>query len=77
MTIIFYQAIASGGAQPIAHLQLMSSDASYNQIAFALEILKQLAQKPRNRDELADLLSLFVDAQGKSADEMDITAIFG
>lgn len=48
------------------------TDASYNQIAFALEILKQLAQKPQNRDELADLLSPFVEAHGKSADEMDI-----
>ncbi|MEI2578779.1 helix-turn-helix transcriptional regulator [Scytonema sp. PRP1] len=48
------------------------TDTNYNQIAFALEILKQLAQKPRNRDELADLLSPFVEAHGKSSDEMDI-----
>jgi predicted DNA-binding transcriptional regulator YafY len=44
----------------------------YNQIAFALEILKPLAEKPRKREELADLLSPFVEAHGKSSDDMDI-----
>ncbi|MDF5712296.1 MAG: WYL domain-containing protein [Rhizonema sp. NSF051] len=47
-------------------------DTNYNQIVFALEILKQLAEKPRTRDELTDLLSPFVEARGKSSDEMDI-----
>jgi hypothetical protein len=47
-------------------------DTNYNQIAFALEILKQLAEKPRKREELVDLLSPFVEAHGKSSDDMDI-----
>ena len=44
----------------------------YNQIAFALEILKFLAEKPRRRDELTDLLSVFIEQHGKSADDMDV-----
>ncbi|MFW6296025.1 MAG: helix-turn-helix transcriptional regulator [Halothece sp.] len=36
----------------------------YNQIAFALEILKLIAEKPRKRDELAELLSAFLEQQG-------------
>lgn len=41
------------------------TDTNYNQIAFALEILKLLADKPRKRNDLADLLSIFLDQRGK------------
>ncbi|MDZ8054083.1 MAG: helix-turn-helix transcriptional regulator [Aulosira sp. ZfuVER01] len=44
------------------------SDGNYNQIAFALEILRLLAEKPRRRQELEDLLSAFLVQHGKSAD---------
>ncbi|HEY9801272.1 MAG TPA: WYL domain-containing protein [Leptolyngbyaceae cyanobacterium] len=47
-------------------------DGSYNQIAFALEILKLLAEKPRRRQELADLLLIFLEQHGKSTDDADI-----
>ncbi|GAB1539107.1 hypothetical protein NUACC21_17720 [Scytonema sp. NUACC21] len=43
-------------------------DASYNQLAFALEILRLLAEKPRRRDELTDLLSIFLEQHGQSTD---------
>jgi predicted DNA-binding transcriptional regulator YafY len=43
---------------------------SYNQIAFALEILKLLAEKPHKRKELADLLSAFLEKQGKTPDDV-------
>jgi len=42
----------------------------YNQIAFALEILKLLAEKPRRRDELTDLLSVFMEEHSKSCDDI-------
>lgn len=44
----------------------------YNQIAFGLEILRLLAEKPRRREELAELLSLFMEQHGKSADDADV-----
>lgn len=44
----------------------------YNQIAFALEILRLLAEKPRRREELADLLSVFLEQHGKSPDNADV-----
>ncbi len=44
------------------------SDGKYNQIAFALEILKLLAEKPRMREELTDLLSIYLEKRGKSDD---------
>jgi predicted DNA-binding transcriptional regulator YafY len=44
----------------------------YNQIAFALEILRLLAEKPRRRKDLEDLLSIFLEQHGKSADKTDI-----
>jgi predicted DNA-binding transcriptional regulator YafY len=47
-------------------------DANYNQIAFALEILKLLAEKPRRREELAELLSNSLEEHGKFIDNADI-----
>ncbi|MCP6760009.1 MAG: WYL domain-containing protein [Fischerella sp. CENA71] len=48
------------------------SDGNYNQIAFALEILRLLTEKPRRREELADLLSIFLEQHGKSTDNADV-----
>jgi predicted DNA-binding transcriptional regulator YafY len=48
------------------------ADASYNQIAFSLEILRLLAEKPRRREELTDLLSIFLEQHGKSIDNADV-----
>lgn len=48
------------------------SDGNYNQIAFALEILKLLAEKPRKREELTELLSLFLENSGKSTEDADV-----
>ena len=39
---------------------------TYNQIGFALEILKLLAEKPRTREDLSQLLSGFLENHGKS-----------
>ncbi|MBD2441325.1 YafY family protein [Nostoc sp. FACHB-110] len=47
-------------------------DGSYNQFAFALEILKLLAVKPRRREELSELLSIFLEQHGKSTDDGDV-----
>ncbi|MUH00297.1 WYL domain-containing protein [Scytonema sp. UIC 10036] len=47
-------------------------DASNNQLAFALEILRLLAEKPRRRDELTDLLSIFLEQHGQSIDNIDV-----
>jgi len=44
----------------------MSAKTSYNQIAFAITILQLLAEKPRKRDELSDLLGAYLKKQGKS-----------
>lgn len=46
------------------------TDGSYNQIAFALEILKLLAEKPRKREELANLLSEFLEQHGKPSGDV-------
>jgi predicted DNA-binding transcriptional regulator YafY len=46
----------------------LKSDGNYNQIAFALEILKLLTEKPRRREELTDLLSISLEEHGKSTD---------
>ncbi|MBD2045885.1 WYL domain-containing protein [Coleofasciculus sp. FACHB-64] len=46
----------------------MSSD--YNQIAFALEILKLLAEQPRKREELGNLLSEFLEHHGKASGDV-------
>lgn len=43
---------------------------SYSQIAFALEILKSLVEKPRRRDELSCLLENFLEQRGKSSDDV-------
>lgn len=48
------------------------NDSNHNQIAFALEILRLLAEKPRRREELADLLEIFLEQHGKSPDNIDI-----
>jgi predicted DNA-binding transcriptional regulator YafY len=42
----------------------------YNQFAFALEILRLLAQKPRFRQELADLLGEYLEAQGQTSGDV-------
>jgi predicted DNA-binding transcriptional regulator YafY len=47
-----------------------SSKNNYNQIAFALEILKLLAEKPRKRSELAELLAEFLEKQDKPCDDV-------
>ncbi|MGB3649866.1 MAG: WYL domain-containing protein [Rivularia sp. (in: cyanobacteria)] len=44
----------------------MPAKTSYNQIAFAFLILQLLAEKPRKRDELSELLSNILEKQGKS-----------
>jgi predicted DNA-binding transcriptional regulator YafY len=46
------------------------NDNNSHQIAFALEVLKLLAEKPRRREELGDLLSVFLEQQGKSSDDI-------
>ncbi|MFN6514388.1 MAG: helix-turn-helix transcriptional regulator [Nostoc sp. CreGUA01] len=48
------------------------SDGNYNQMAFALEILRLLAEKPRSREELTQLLSIFLEEHGKSPDSADV-----
>lgn len=42
----------------------------YNQIAFTLEILKLLAEQPRKREELGNLLSEFLEQHGKPAGDV-------
>jgi predicted DNA-binding transcriptional regulator YafY len=46
----------------------MSSN--YNQLAFALEILRLLAEKPRKRHELGDLLTQFLEQQRQSSGDV-------
>ncbi len=46
------------------------NDDNYNQVAFALKILKILAEKPRRRDELSCLLSDFLEQYGKAAEDI-------
>lgn len=50
----------------------MSSElpSSYNQMAFALELLKLLSEKPRRREELGLLLSNFLEQNGRSAEDI-------
>lgn len=43
---------------------------TYNQIAFALEILKLLTEKPLKRTELSQILTEFLEKQGKSCDDV-------
>ncbi|MGK7929787.1 MAG: helix-turn-helix transcriptional regulator [Spirulina sp.] len=42
----------------------------YSQIAFALEILRLLAEKPRKRDELGELLDRFLDRNDKPSHDV-------
>ncbi|MEA5468312.1 WYL domain-containing protein [Spirulina sp. 06S082] len=42
----------------------------YSQIAFALEILRLLAEKPRKREELGELLDRFLDRNDKPSDDV-------
>lgn len=46
------------------------NDTSYNQIAFALEILKLLAEQPRKREDLGNLLSVFLEQHGKPSGDI-------
>jgi predicted DNA-binding transcriptional regulator YafY len=48
------------------------SGGNYNQIAFALEILRLLAEKPRRREELTELVSISLEEHGKSTDNADV-----
>lgn len=50
----------------------MSQSNNYNQITFALEILKLLSEKPYRRQELVEKLSEFLYLQGKQSDDIDI-----
>jgi predicted DNA-binding transcriptional regulator YafY len=50
----------------------MSQSNNYNQIAFALEILKLLSEKPYRRQELVEKLSEFLCLRGKVSDDIDI-----
>ncbi len=50
--------------------KLSKNDNNYNQLAFALEILKLLAEKPCKREELATLLSDFLEQHEKSAEDI-------
>lgn len=42
----------------------------YNQLAFALEILKLLAEQPRKREDLGNLLSEFLEQHGKPSGDV-------
>lgn len=46
------------------------NDGSYNQIAFALEILKLLTEQPRKREDLGNLLSVFLEQHGKPSGDI-------
>lgn len=48
----------------------MSTNSSYNQIAFALEILKLLAEKSYYRQDLTDLLNVFLEKHGKTTEDV-------
>jgi predicted DNA-binding transcriptional regulator YafY len=50
----------------------MSQSNKYNQIAFALEILKLLSEKPYRRQELVEQLSEFLYLQSKQSNDIDI-----
>jgi len=47
------------------------NDNNYNQIGFALEILRLLAEKPYSRDELGRQLTEFLAKHGKPAGDID------
>jgi predicted DNA-binding transcriptional regulator YafY len=47
-----------------------SKDKTYNQIAFALEILRLLAEKPLKREELGQLLAEFLEKSGKTSEDV-------
>jgi predicted DNA-binding transcriptional regulator YafY len=47
-----------------------SNDKNYNQIAFALEILRLLAEKPLKREELGQLLIQFLEKNGKASEDV-------
>jgi hypothetical protein len=47
-----------------------SNDKTYNQIAFALEILRLLAEKPRKREKLGELLAEFLEKRGKASEDV-------
>ncbi|KKD37307.1 helix-turn-helix transcriptional regulator [Limnoraphis robusta] len=44
---------------------------NYNQLAFALEILRLLSQKPLTRNELCDLLSTFLERHDKTSGDIN------
>ncbi len=46
------------------------NDNNSNQLAFALEILRLLAEKPYRRDDLAALLSAFLEQKEKSSEDI-------
>lgn len=50
---------------------LSKNDNNYNQVGFALEILRLLAEKPHSRDELGRQLTEFLAKHGKSAGDID------
>jgi predicted DNA-binding transcriptional regulator YafY len=51
----------------------MSQSDSYNQIAFALEILKLLSEQPYQKKELVEKLAEFLYLRGKQSDDIDIS----
>jgi predicted DNA-binding transcriptional regulator YafY len=46
------------------------SDKSYGQLAFALDILRLLAEKPKHRGDLVEVLSSSLDAAGYSVEDL-------
>lgn len=46
------------------------NEGKYNQIAFALEILKLLTEQPRKREDLGNLLSVFLEQHGKPSGDV-------
>lgn len=50
---------------PLIFDMTSKNDNKYNQIAFALQIIKLLAEKPRKRTELADEMAQFLAMYGK------------
>lgn len=49
---------------------MSKNDHNYNQLVFALEVLRLLAQKPYSREELASLLLDFLESKEKSVDDI-------
>jgi len=50
---------------------LSKNDNNYNQVGFALEILRLLAEKPHSRDELGRRLTEFLAKYGKAVGDID------